>query len=181
MTTYRAIASTETDPEAPITSSLMKAFQQNVLAIAECDSSAPSTLFSSVLLGTIATTSGSTQTLSGLVLTPYRHLFVYFQNVGGSGSTGVASLLFASCVIHAPGTASYSSVRGRAIIDLNTGVGDCAVTSLSTAAPSSATVSSAYILRTSLSTASTSISVSVTTTGITPAFTGGSVLIYGVK
>lgn len=41
MPTYRTIAGTETDPEAPLTSSLMKAFQDNVLAIAEGDSTAP--------------------------------------------------------------------------------------------------------------------------------------------
>jgi hypothetical protein len=41
MTTYRSIANTETDPQAPVTSALMKAFQNNVLAVAEGDATAP--------------------------------------------------------------------------------------------------------------------------------------------
>lgn len=41
MTTYRAIASTETDPQAPLTASLMKALQSNPLAIQEGDPTAP--------------------------------------------------------------------------------------------------------------------------------------------
>lgn len=39
--TYRAIASTETDPQAPITSALMKALDGNATAIAVADAGAP--------------------------------------------------------------------------------------------------------------------------------------------
>lgn len=41
MPTYRAIAATETDPEAPLTSSLAKAWADNLLASLEADSTAP--------------------------------------------------------------------------------------------------------------------------------------------
>lgn len=41
MTTYRSIVSTETDPQAPGTSSLFKALAANPLAIAEGDPTAP--------------------------------------------------------------------------------------------------------------------------------------------
>jgi hypothetical protein len=41
MTTYRTIASTEDDPNAPLVSALTKAWTGNTLAIAECDLSAP--------------------------------------------------------------------------------------------------------------------------------------------
>ena len=41
MATYRNIAATETDPFAPLTSSLMKALDDNVTATAEGDTSAP--------------------------------------------------------------------------------------------------------------------------------------------
>ena len=41
MTTFRTIASTETDPQAPVTSALMKALEGNTLAIAEGDATAP--------------------------------------------------------------------------------------------------------------------------------------------
>lgn len=183
MTTYRAIASTETDPEAPITSTLMKALQQNVLAISESDSSAPSTLFPSVLLGTINTTSGTTQTLSGLTLTPYRHLLIYFEGVTtGISTTGVVTLSLASCAtISSASGAALTAIRGKAIINLSSGVGDICVGSLSAAAPSSNTNIMSTILRTSLSTASTSISVSISWTGVATTFTAGSVLVYGVK
>lgn len=41
MTTYRAIASTETDADSPVTATLMDALKDNVLAIQELDSTAP--------------------------------------------------------------------------------------------------------------------------------------------
>jgi hypothetical protein len=41
MTTHRDIATTETDPQAPVTSALMKALDDNATAIAEGDTTAP--------------------------------------------------------------------------------------------------------------------------------------------
>lgn len=62
MPTYRAIAGTETDPEAPITSSLMKAFQDNVLAIAEDDATAPKIKIKHF----VSAAEAQTQTFTGL-------------------------------------------------------------------------------------------------------------------
>lgn len=181
MATYRAIAATETDPEAPITSSLAKAWADNVIALAECDPTAPLALLPTVLLGTINTTSGTTQTLSSLVLTPYRHLLVYFNGVTTSSSTGTVTLSVASCPLITSATGvALNGIRGRGVVDLNTGTGDALVASLTAAAPSAA-VGQNSALRSSLSTASTSISVSITSTGTVANFTAGSVLIYGVK
>lgn len=52
MATYRTIASTETDPDAPITSALMKALQSNVEAIREGDATAPKIQNNAVADGT---------------------------------------------------------------------------------------------------------------------------------
>ena len=174
MTTYRAIASTETDPEAPITSTLMKALQQNVLAITEADASAPSTLFPSVLLGTINTTSGSTQTLSSLVLTPYRFILAVVDGISLALST--STLSFAGCAFF---TSASNTERPRGLIwvDLSGGIGASIVGNITSAAPSSSVTPTVAVLRSSLSTATTSISVSTSAS----TFSGGTVKIYGVK
>lgn len=62
MPTYRAIASTETDPEAPLTSALAKALADNPLAIAEQAAGAPKIRHVNVVSGA----SGFTQTFTGL-------------------------------------------------------------------------------------------------------------------
>ena len=59
MTTFRTIASTETDPQAPLTSALMKAFEGNTLAIAEGDATAPKIADLALNTGA-ATTEGTT-------------------------------------------------------------------------------------------------------------------------
>lgn len=56
MATYRTIAGTETDPEAPITSALMKALADNPTAIAEGEVGAPRNLDAS--LSTTVTSAG---------------------------------------------------------------------------------------------------------------------------
>lgn len=69
MATYRSIASTETDPQAPITSSLMKALEANPIAIAEGDSTAPrihAKALGSVYIGTMDVNSGSYATFTDL-------------------------------------------------------------------------------------------------------------------
>ena len=63
MPTYRAVASTETDPQAPITSALMKALVDNVLAALEGDSTASAagvTVKDASLDTGAATTAGTT-------------------------------------------------------------------------------------------------------------------------
>jgi hypothetical protein len=74
---------------------------------------------STVLLGTLTTTSGSVQTLSGLVLTDYKFLHFTLNAVSTSGSTGTIGLgpitdLFGPA-------AGGSSVSGMACVDLGNG------------------------------------------------------------
>lgn len=60
MATYRAIATTETDPQAPVTSALMKALEANPTAITEGASGAPRIAFAA--LDTWYTTAGAVGT-----------------------------------------------------------------------------------------------------------------------
>lgn len=85
MATWRTIAATETDPEAPITSALMKALADNPRAIAEGASGADKIL--DAALGSTVTTAGqnwvaarlSTATVNG---------FTAGSSVGGIGTYG---------------------------------------------------------------------------------------------
>lgn len=122
---------------------------------------------STVLLGTLTTTSGSAQTLSGLVLTDYKFLQFTLNGVSTSGSTGTIGLgpitdLFGPA-------AGVSSVSGMAWVDLGNGV---ATAPTKLAADSRVgTGASGY------STATTSVSVNVSA----GTFDAGSIRIYGVK
>lgn len=73
MTTYRAIASTETDPQAPETSALFKALEANPTAIAEGASGAPrihlAALYDLVTGTTIKLRRDTLQTVTGAVYT----------------------------------------------------------------------------------------------------------------
>lgn len=60
MATYRSIATTETDPQAPLTAALMKALEANPTAITEGASGAPRIAFEA--LGTWYTTAGAVGT-----------------------------------------------------------------------------------------------------------------------
>jgi hypothetical protein len=122
---------------------------------------------STVLLGTLTTTSGSVQTLSGLVLTDYKFLHFTLNAVSTSGTTGTIGLgpitdLFGPA-------AGASSVSGMACVDLGNGVAT-APTKLS-ADSRVGTGASGY------STATTSVSVNVSA----GTFDAGSIRIYGVK
>lgn len=126
------------------------------------------------LLGTLTTTSGSTQTLSSLVLTSYKYLHFEFKGVshnvtGPGGSTisvGSASVLV--------GSDGADTLYGSVVVTLSGGLASSSlsITSLSTAStPTLRNGGSGY------STATTSVSVS-TSVG---AFDAGSILVYGVK
>lgn len=121
-----------------------------------------------VLLGTLTTTSGSTQTLSGLVLTDYKFLHFTLNSVSttaGAGSTiglGTVSDLFG-------GATGAITVSGMGWVDLGSGVAT-AVTRLGTVSTVGAGASG-------YSTATTSVSVNVSS----GTFDAGSIRIYGVK
>jgi len=135
------------------------------------------------LLGTLTTTSGSTQTLSGLVLTSYKQLLFMYNSVRGNSAT--------VSHVHRVGSAEISArlgsntyVKAKVLVSLVDGY----------AYPVLATGSSAtgafvwfdtggpipygyQVEQTGYTTATTSVSVSVSSGN----FNAGSVVIYGVK
>lgn len=120
-----------------------------------------------VLLGTLTTTSGSTQTLSGLVLTDYKFLHFTLSGVSTSGTSGTIGLGSASDLF-GPATGG-ATVSGMGWVDLGNGVG--------TAATKLITASNVGAGATGYSTATTSVSVNVSS----GTFDAGSIRIYGVK
>lgn len=167
MTTYTTIPNTDIDQDSPVTQPLMTALRDNPLAIAEADSSVALSLLPSVLLGTLTTTSGSTQSLTSLDLTPFKTVKAFFTGV--SHLLDPQSYTFAGSTI-ATSVASAASNYGMVEIDLASGSG------FSVFGAASAE-SQARGVNSSLSTASTSIAFSLS--GST--FDAGSVKIYGCK
>lgn len=123
------------------------------------------------LLGTLATTSGSTVTLSGLTLTSYKQLSIVLNGVSVSVTSSWLTLNTYQIALLS-GSNQANTTNGTGIIDLSTGkfsfltAIDATYTSINGAAQNSG-----------LSTASTSISFSSGSGN----FDGGSILIYGVK
>ncbi|HUQ36672.1 MAG TPA: hypothetical protein VM144_09890 [Aestuariivirga sp.] len=126
------------------------------------------------LLGTLTTTSGTTQALSGLVLTSYVKLYIVFNGVSGVSSTFTLEIGNSTAddvtFTTVSGAAGGNTVKGYSDIDLTTGVG-CTV-NLADAVMSQVPFESA------LTKASTGISVTIVSGGD---YDAGSILIYGVK
>lgn len=117
------------------------------------------------LLGTITTNTGTSASLSALVLTGYKYLLFDCNGVTSTG-TGSRDVRIGGVIISAT---SSSAAYGQAFVSLVTGRiwgGVC---------PDGSTVS-IYVGNTSYTTATTTVTVS---TGAT--FTAGSVLVYGMK
>jgi hypothetical protein len=126
------------------------------------------------LLGTLTTTSGASQTLSGLSLGAYSFLVLSVQNVSviNTGRIDLNGIRVTNDV------ATTSGLSGLIQIDLATGVGIAMTGSmLVTGTPplSSSTVGS-YTCRSTITTATTSITVASGNT-----FDSGSIRVYGVK
>jgi hypothetical protein len=172
MTSYIAITDAETDPEAPITSELAKKWRDNPIAIGEADSTVPAGLLPTVLLGTLTTTSGSTQTLSSLTLTPYKFLVLVFNDVSHNSASVNKGVFITSTSTNSLFTIPNTSDRGNGLttVDLATGV-----YSGSFDAGTAGRVATGG--NSSLSTASTSVTITVGAN----TFDFGSVRIYGVK
>lgn len=164
MTSYITITDAETDPEAPLTSELAKKWRDNPIAIAEADSTVPAGLLPTVHLGTLTTTSGTTQTLSGLVLTPYKFLRLVWNGVSHNWSSNQSFAVNGITVTS--GISLNSAVSGGIDIDLNNEV---SVVSLNFA------IATAQDLNINNSTTSISVSVSV------GSFDAGSIRFYGAK
>lgn len=168
MSTYSAPTTGEVDSDSPQTSTLFSKLAFNPLAIAEADASVPGTLLPTVYLGTFTTTSGSTVTISSLVLTPYKYLLLVCNGVSGtaiSTSMGVGSVSSLTQTT----TAAANTISGLIFVELATGLG------IGMTAETGGN-QGVKIGATGYSTATTS--VSVTSTGT---FDAGSVRMYGCK
>lgn len=85
-------------------------------------SAAPAASGGMTLLGTLTTTSGTTQTLSGLTLTNYKFLRISVNNVGYSAGTTPSGLRMNTIDISNPSFGSTTgSVYGLMDIDLSIG------------------------------------------------------------
>lgn len=139
MTSYIAINNSEVDPDSPITADLMTKLRDNPIAVFTDDASVPADLKLGMrLLGTLTTTSGASQTLSGLTLTLYKYILVRINGVsstsatsftiqGGTGSQDVCTetmsnagnLMYGEISIELAGsTQLYSSSIGNANANL---------------------------------------------------------------
>lgn len=120
------------------------------------------------LLGTINTTSGNSQTLSGLSLGSYRKLYWAYTGLSGSNTSGQFSVNGEAFHV-SWGTPATNTVKGYMDVDLQSGMG-------SSVSISSAGTKGSNNVDTGITNASTSITV---TYGFT--MDGGSIAIYGVK
>ncbi len=132
------------------------------------------------LLGTITTTSGITQTLSGLTLTGYKSLVLVIDGVSANGSHTL-TFLSSAITIGASLTSASSVWNGKIDVDLGSGIGMSWVSMGSVvAAPAALPATTLAYFESGLSTASTSVSFTVVGGG-SPVFDAGSIAVYGVK
>lgn len=179
MTSYITITDAETDPSAPLTSELAKKWRDNTVAIAEKDTSVPTGLRLGYWpLGTINTTSGSSQTLSGLVLTNYTALFLEVRRVIPNSSLTNYSIRLNSTTgpqisNNYDGTGAW---YGTALIMLGEGIFSSSIAAAGQTAPVSGGAGT-FGGDCNITNASTSITVALSNNS----FTSGSVLVYGVR
>ena len=124
-----------------------------------------------VLLGTLTTTSGTTQTLSSLTLTPYSALLAILDNVShDSGSS--RNINFGTAQITTGGPYNSSALlAGFALTMLTGGV------SIGLVAPTGSTPSPRFG-STGYTTATTSVSFTLDSTGN---FDSGTIRVYGIR
>lgn len=122
-----------------------------------------------VLLGTLTTTSGTTQTLSGLDLTVYNVLYITYSGVSFTFSREML-LGGIDCSASTPDAAS--TIRGYIRIDLNSSVQEFGSVSSGGTSDANSRLLSPY------NKSSTSITFSINGSGN---FDAGSILVYGVK
>lgn len=131
------------------------------------------TVEATVLLGTLATTSGSSVTLSSLVLTNYKFLKVVFRGVGTNDAA--SNLRIAGDECSAPLGNAGNKFYGTAEIDLSDGTWSAAIgVNISTGGSGTGTC---YGGNSGYTTATTSVVFSIDV----GTFDEGSILVYGVK
>jgi len=131
------------------------------------------TVEATVLLGTLATTSGTSVTLSGLTLTSYKFLKVVFRAISTDSTMSNLRIAGELCSDQLSDTTWF--FNGIAEIDLGTGVWTSSVVQTNGADSSGA--SSTYVGTSGYTTATTSVVFSIDT----GSFDAGSILVYGVK
>lgn len=166
MPTYNASAVSDTAIafQKPITLQQGRALRDNALSVFEGDASAPLSLLPTVHLGTITTTTGTTQTLTGLDLSPFRGLRIVWVSVLGTSGAGF------NVTVGGVSVATTNAVPCRGIVtyDLQNGIyGGSVIGSAAAAVAGLSTITTA------------TTSISATTSGTS--FTGGSVRVYGLK
>jgi hypothetical protein len=134
------------------------------------DAQVPALVLATVLLGTLTTTSGASQTLSSLTLTSYKFLRLVFHGVSAGASGNIT--VDGSTVVAISGAAD--TFRGIVDVELVNGTFSA---SLANTTANAGAVATPYSGDTNLTTASTSVVVAVST----GAFDAGSIRIYGVK
>lgn len=164
MTTYTNIPDSSIEPDDPITANLVAALRDDPIAMGEADPSVPLNLLPTVLLGTLNTTSGSSQTLSGLALTPYRLVQCLCRNLNFNTSS---YLTFAGQQVSMSGV----GVTGVIMLDLSTGYAFAQFALISAPASELRTVTTGY------STATTSLVFALSSAS----FNSGTITIYGQK
>lgn len=129
---------------------------------------------SSVYLGQINTTSGTTQTLSGLTLTPYKRLEFVLANVTTNVAGSTLGIINGTSAQYKIGDAYVAGAAWSGIgrLDLATGISAFSV-KIASSTGSSASLSS--VVLTSYFTNSTSV-----TFGCTNNFTGGFIQVWGI-
>ena len=173
MTTYTAIANSEVDGDSPITDTLMSRLRDNAIAMGEADPSVPSNLLPIGFLGTITTTSGSSQSLSGLTLTNYKFLLFVWNAVSQNATGGTFGIGAATACMNVLSASAANGISGLAWVELSTGIVVSASTEVASGIGSGGTIK---VGATGYSTATTSVAVNTSGT-----FDAGSVRVYGLK
>lgn len=167
ITSSETIASNNNDTTFP-TSAAVKAYADAAAAGAS----------SMTLLGTLTTTSGTTQTLSGLTLTSLRA--IYFSIVGvGDGVTSTNTLSIGGVAVAATATNAANRIYASMFYDLATGSGYAISDAPVGAASGNSTPATARVFwgQTGITTSSTSISATISGAS----FVAGAIYVYGVK
>jgi hypothetical protein len=178
MTTYTTISGALVAVGAKPFATTIQALRDNPIAIGEADASVPASLLPTVLLGTLTTTSGASQTLSGLVLTPYKKLMIEVDGVSSSINPASLYIVSSSLIIGAANSTASNAWYGVFDLLLSSGIisGQSSVQNPAAPPIGLATLTN-YMKRTGYSTATTSITFGVTA----GSFDAGSIKVYGCK
>ena len=127
------------------------------------------------LLGTLATTSGTSVTLSGLTLTSYKQLVIEIVGVSSTSATDLLFLFATSYYQISQSITSAANVwTGLAVVMLDTGI---CFSSVNVSASVGGTAPYQMVWKTALVNASTSVVFSTNSGN----FDAGSIIVWGVK